>query len=352
MSQADSTGGATPIPHDLFKAELFPERDRFDVWRQSVLPLFDSTPDRYRADDFTARVESFDLQNLFFARSEFTPLRFSRDRHHRAPDGGDHLVVQLYTKGGYVGENGGRPVCVDTGDISLLDLGRSLRTEAPAAANLTLVIPRDSLLAVAGPRGLQHGTVLRAGTPVGRILANHLLTVWNTLPDATVDQLDGINATLVGAVAGAFSRGPIVDESVRHAAERATLDAVRLYIQSHLDSDRLTPASLCRQFGCSRSRLYRLFEPLGGIATYIRRQRLDRCYQDLVNSAGRHRIVDIALRWGFDSQSHFSRLFRRAYGISPSDAVALGRERRRHAGAGRDPGAVRTPAFHDWLRRL
>lgn len=352
MTQDHRPPGAVPVPHDLFRSDLFPERERFDVWRESVLPLFDSVPEAPKPWPFAARVESFDLQTLFLARSEFDPLHFRRDRHHRSADGGDHLLVQLYTRGGYAGYNGDRPVCVETGDISLLDLGRPLDTRAPASANLSLVIPRDCLAEPAPGASFRHGTVLRAHTPVARILANHLLTVWDILPHTTLEQVPAVNRMLLGAVAGAFGRGLAPEEPVSRASERATLDAVRVYILHHLDSDHLSPAFLCRHFGCSRSQLYRLFEPLGGIAGYIRRQRLERCYQELARAQGRQRIVDIALRWGFDSQSHFSRLFRRAFQATPSEVMDRGRERLRQDPAGPRADALDTPAFHDWLRRL
>jgi len=41
--------------------------------------------------------------------------------------------------------------------------------------------------------------------------------------------------------------------------------------------------------------------------------------EDLCSPAHAHRLlVDIAFAWGFNSQAHFSRAFRRKYGQSPS----------------------------------
>jgi len=48
-------------------------------------------------------------------------------------------------------------------------------------------------------------------------------------------------------------------------------------------------------------------------------RRLERISEDLRNPAhARRRLIDIALTWGFNSQAHFSRAFRRKYGQSPS----------------------------------
>lgn len=341
------------IPHDVFRAELFPERERFGIWRESVLPLFESRArGPLEPGQFQARVESYNLQDIFFCMSGFSPLSFHRDRHHAAPDGGDHLLVQLYLRGGYAGYNGAYPVRVGPGDISLLDLGRTLETRAPASNVLSVVIPRDALSPLAGAARLRPGTVLKAGSPLAVILGSHLRTVWRSLPDATMEEVAAINATVIGTVAGAFRGEAPCRDDPGARLELATLQAIRDYIHHHLGDQRLTPAFLCRRFGYSRSRLYRLFEPLGGVAGYIREQRLRRCFEELTRAHGpRPRIVDVALHWGFDSQSHFSRLFRKAFGLTPSEAHACARDQW-YQKVTREHAVQAVPLFYEWLRQL
>ncbi|MFF3147826.1 helix-turn-helix domain-containing protein [Streptomyces sp. NPDC057927] len=51
-----------------------------------------------------------------------------------------------------------------------------------------------------------------------------------------------------------------------------------------------------------------------------RRRRLDACRRELGRSANRRpSVAAVAQRWGFSSPSHFSRTFRDAYGMSPSE---------------------------------
>lgn len=334
-------GREVALPHDVFHADQLPEADRFPVWRESVRPLFDSLP--AVGGGFNAWVESFDLREVFMAQCGFSPLAFQRDV---SDEGGDHWLVQLYIEGGYTGHNGGRPVRVCAGDISLLDLGRALETRAATSRVLSVVIPRDVYRALAPSAVPRHGTVLRAGQPVTTILTHHLLTVWQSLPGLTMADLEGVNRTLVGAVAGAFSvpaerSGDPLSSTLAHVG----LDAMLAYIRDHL-GENLTPEHLCRRFGCSRTSLYRLFQPLGGVAAYVREQRLQRCHRDLRRSAVTgERVVDVALRWGFDSQSHFCRLFRRTYGVTPSDAI----EQARAQPLPRPSRQQVSPAFHRWL---
>ena len=102
----------------------------------------------------------------------------------------------------------------------------------------------------------------------------------------------------------------------------------------------------------ARTRLYRLFEPLRGVAGYIQEQRLGRAYAELANPARNHRrIYEIAFGLGFSSEAHFSRIFRSTFGLSPSDVRA-----RAHAllsAGGRQVTA--RPAeggYEDWVRQL
>ncbi|MFD4701025.1 helix-turn-helix transcriptional regulator [Streptomyces niveus] len=55
-------------------------------------------------------------------------------------------------------------------------------------------------------------------------------------------------------------------------------------------------------------------------AAWIRHRRLERCRLDLANPRLNARPIQaIAERWGFTNPTHFSRLFRAAYGIPPRD---------------------------------
>jgi AraC-like DNA-binding protein len=65
--------------------------------------------------------------------------------------------------------------------------------------------------------------------------------------------------------------------------------------------------------------LHALFEDVdASVAGLVRSQRLARCLEDLQQRNGGS-VTDIAFRWGFCDAAHFSRVFKREFGSTPSD---------------------------------
>jgi len=101
-------------------------------------------------------------------------------------------------------------------------------------------------------------------------------------------------------------------QQLRHCAEQL--------IEQQLDNPLLTPNRLATRLGVSLRQLYRLFDEGEGICRYIQRRRLVRSAEALCQAHLRHEsITSIAYRWGFTDSAHFSRAFKKHFGITPSD---------------------------------
>ena len=89
------------------------------------------------------------------------------------------------------------------------------------------------------------------------------------------------------------------------------------FLAERLDQEQLGPLDLVAAFGCSRATTHRLFTNVGGVRTYVRNQRLARCFEELALSPQSERyIYEVAERWGFCSAAHFIRAFRSRFGLS------------------------------------
>jgi AraC-like DNA-binding protein len=73
----------------------------------------------------------------------------------------------------------------------------------------------------------------------------------------------------------------------------------------------------------SRSNIYRLFEDTGGVARYIQRERLLEAQAVLSRPETTASISVIAEDLCFADASSFSRVFKREFGCSPSEARSV-----------------------------
>ena len=91
------------------------------------------------------------------------------------------------------------------------------------------------------------------------------------------------------------------------------------YIENHLDGT-FDIDEAARIAACSAYQLKRMFPYLAGITLleYARCRGMTRAAQDLL--ATNEKVIDIALRYGYESPTAFSKAFRRVHGMSPSDA--------------------------------
>lgn len=91
------------------------------------------------------------------------------------------------------------------------------------------------------------------------------------------------------------------------------------YVEDHI-TEELDYGEIAKQAACSPFYFQRIFGILCGIplGEYIRSRRLTLAGSEL--SAGSGRVLDVALKYGYDSPESFARAFVRFHGITPSEA--------------------------------
>ena len=90
------------------------------------------------------------------------------------------------------------------------------------------------------------------------------------------------------------------------------------FIREHLRDPDLCIDQISAALGCTKRYLHMLFSDKGmTVSDYIWQARLMHCRQELETQAGKT-ITDVAFSWGFSSSSHFSRVFRKYFGVVPS----------------------------------
>lgn len=99
------------------------------------------------------------------------------------------------------------------------------------------------------------------------------------------------------------------------------LRAAKEHIHARLQDPGLCGDQVARALGVTVRHLNRAFVTEGTtVAQYVQGRRLDCARVDLTAaSMAGARVADIAARWGFASQAHFTRLFRARFGCTPSE---------------------------------
>lgn len=95
------------------------------------------------------------------------------------------------------------------------------------------------------------------------------------------------------------------------------------YIEEHLAAE-IDYEALGRIACCSSYHFQRMFGYMAGIplSEYIRRRKMSRAAADL--QKGEDKIIDIALKYGYDSPTAFNRAFQSIHGLPPSQAKTGG----------------------------
>ncbi|TBR37166.1 MULTISPECIES: helix-turn-helix domain-containing protein [Dyella] len=114
----------------------------------------------------------------------------------------------------------------------------------------------------------------------------------------------------------AWLASPAPQDVATPGAEAELQGQIRAYIRAYLTSTCLDSSTLQRTFRISRRLLYRLFDDVGGVARYIREQRLDAAYARLIANPDCS-ITRLLYDLGFTSDRQFQRSFRARYGMSP-----------------------------------
>ncbi len=95
------------------------------------------------------------------------------------------------------------------------------------------------------------------------------------------------------------------------------------YVEGHLDSE-IDYKMIGRVAGCSVFHLQRMFTFIADLPLneYIRRRRLTNAAFELNHTDCK--VIDVALKYGYESSESFSRAFKKMHGISPSGAKKPG----------------------------
>ncbi len=273
-------------------------------------------------EDFEGAIDSLQLGDIFLANVVAGPSLVERTAQHAASSRERYYFFHLLLQGGMRVAQDGREAILAPGDMVLTDtaLPYTLEHGDYASALVMIASPNDVKRRLPAPE-IALGQRLSGSEGLSATLSGMMSSVWRQVKsgmDAEIGERVGNNMLDMFATSCMEAFGSRIADSAVASARRSH---IRCYIESNLKDPELTVASIAAAFRISPRYLHMLFaEEDETISGFIRRRRLEECKKRLADPMWRHRsITELAYAWGFNNTTHFARVFRERYGVSPRE---------------------------------
>lgn len=222
----------------------------------------------------------------------------------------------------------GNEAALAAGDYVIIDAGAPFRiTTSPDSRNRLFRVPKATLGLSSRTLDAVAGVAVRGDTCPGRVSSRLLEVIGNEAADiggAAGEAVVAHALASVRVVADDLAAGADLDADL--ADDGAALrNRVLAHIDANLSDAGLSVVGIARAHHVSVRTLQKVFALTGDtVGDTVRQRRLDAIRRELAAPQSRSRtIAAVARAYGYPEPAHFSRSFRRAYGISPRSWRAL-----------------------------
>jgi len=261
------------------------------------------------------------LGQMRIVRTKSAPAIVEHRARHVALTQDRHFRVVLSTHGRIRLQHVGREAILEQGDFVMLDDSAPYRMVFREANNaLCLAVSPTTLRAYLPTPSALCGLPMSASSPLNGVTGAMLRGLWAQIERGLPSEHGpALARTLLQMLAAAYAieHHAQVDRSVVTAARYAE---IKQYIEMHLRGPDLGPTPIGAALGLSRRYIRLLFAANDdSVNAYIRRRRLEECAWELSQPLWHGRsITSTATDWGFRTMAHFSRAFKRQYGVTPT----------------------------------
>jgi AraC-like DNA-binding protein len=309
----------------LIRTRDVPAARRYEAWRSIVCDTLGPLDMRSDPDaPLRGQIDAGSLGPVRVGRIQTsTPHSVHRTAGLIRRDSSELYRLVMAISGRPLLTQDGRSALLKPGEFAIYDFARPYELIYDSAVHLAvfsfpremLALPFDSVAKLTAVPITSDG---ESGALAAPLLRRVTLDM-ETYRPATTARLSTVVMDLVTtAVAERAEHDyPVSPES----RSRMLLLRVHTFVEQHLGEHDLGPGAIAAAHHVSLRHLHRLFETQNTtVAAWIRQRRLERCRKDLSDPALHDTSVSvIAARWGLPDSAHFSRLFRRTYGLPPAE---------------------------------
>jgi AraC-like DNA-binding protein len=307
-----------------FSSADLPERSRASRYRDLLNSVLRLDLESLDGEPIEVNASLRRLPGMVVASSTMSALAMHHTVAHAA-DGNDDLVlsIPLVGRAGYR-QRASDDVVVDPGAAYLLLNDEASVIKNGRMARLSLALPRAELLARVRSLDSALGQPIPA-TPALRHLIDYVLMLTRDTGDMPFELERIAAAHVLDLAALALGATPsAVEQAHLGGIKAARFSALKQDIDARLADPEMRLAEVAARQGISPQYARALFNAEGTTFTdFVVKARLARVRNAL--SSQRHSnltVSAIAFSCGFGDLSYFNRVFRRAYGMTPSEARA------------------------------
>jgi len=307
-----------------------PRADRAEAFRVAMQEA--SVPCRVEhwepLDELQARMHLWPYGRAALFTTDASGFRLIRTPRHVGMESEPVLGVAFQARGRGEFAQLGHEQLVQGDDLMLVDLTAPYSFGCAAGGSSRAFLVRYEEL------GLPVDVVRRAtprlrASPLHDLVRHHLQWMCASARELTADPGAAALETATVELVRALIVSAVGDEGRRAAVREETLvTRVRAFIGQHVSDPELTPEAIAATHNVSVRQLYKACAQAGlSLEQWIITQRLEAARADLASPAGlRRSIAATARACGFPNPSHFTRRFRRAYGVTPREWQRLATE--------------------------
>jgi AraC-like DNA-binding protein len=295
--------------------------ERLEFWQEVVCKKYVSASAETEVvdDEFAGSLTSGDLGPLVISELD-APLHFwSRKPHHVRNDGQEVFIVSRIQGGAGELTQIGRSARLGPGDLAIYDAGATFDYALKAKTQLVKIPKRLLESKLDRPSDFLALKIDRAN-PLSTILGELLTRCLDI--DLSLDLGPRVAKRLSNAIVDLVASVCDLERDAIPAAQASgPLERVMRFARANLDDPDLGPEALAAAGRMSVRSLNRLFGALGATPMrWIWSERLEASRVALLQGDVRS-VTDAAFAHGFSDLGHFSRSFKRTFGISPRNLL-------------------------------
>jgi AraC family transcriptional activator of tynA and feaB len=306
----------TDTVRSLSTSGLAPKK-QIECWTEALTDLcgrFDVDP--LQASSLEARINYKTVSRLKLCQIEASQHRIAHTPSRVRLSEHPFVKILFQTHGISYFEQNGRHIELIPGDCLAYDVSCPHSIVSPSLTRHEVVIVPKELLRERGFRSANMSACkLSARTGTGRIAYDFVHAAFDEATKLSPYYATGVADSLIDLLLLPLREADAMFDRV---GPEAMYVRAQGFIREHLRDPDLCIDQISMALGCTKRYLHMLFSDRGmTVSDYIWQARLQHCRQELETQPGKT-ITDVAFSWGFSSSSHFSRVFRKYFGVAPS----------------------------------